>query len=301
MVNHLYPWLRHREIKVVFDADGLPLQERVDFLGRNPEGMMLTWLKKQETFCLKTADKVLTRSQKAVDIHLSTLGISDSSKFHVVSNGRNSDFFLPNALKRKRIRDEMGIGEDDILWIYAGTLGPEYELADMLSLFGEYHKQFPGSRFLMLTRNPDYFHANTPEGTPSGVTVQETSFRDIPGYLSAADIAISLRKPAKSLIGLAPVKLGEYLIMGLPVISTAGIGDTDELLAGKSFCYLYDKGNRCNESFFEWVEAAKSIDRAIIRDFGIQRFGLKNSISEYLKALNNLPSDCPLNPPLGGL
>lgn len=288
MVNYIYPCLLHRGIKIVFDADGLPLQERVDFLGRNPNGMMLTWLKKQETFCLKTADRVLTRSQKSVDIHLCTLGSSDSSKFHVVSNGRNPEFFLPSLVKRKHLRDEMGMREDDTLWIYSGTLGPEYELVDMLSLFGEYHKQFPRSQFLILTRNIDFFHANTPEGTPSGVIVQETSLRNIPGYQSAADVAISLRKPAKSLVGLAPVKLGEYLIMGLPVISTADIGDIDELIADKPFCYLYDKENYDSESLIQWFEAAKSINRKFIRDFGIQRFGLKNSISEYLKALKDL-------------
>lgn len=285
MVNYLFRWLHKRGIQIVFDADGLPLQERVDFLGRNPDGMMMTWLKKQETHCLNVADKVLTRSQKAVDIHLSTLGSSDRSKFHIVSNGRDPDFFLPNDLKREQIRKHLGVGEDDTLWIYAGSLGPAYELADMLSLFGAYHRRYPGSHFLILTRNLEYFHSNTPQGTPSGVTLKETPFRDIPGYLSAADIAISLRKPAKSLAGLAPVKLGEYLIMGLPVISTAGIGDTDEWLADIPFCFIYSKDNHDNESCIKWVKAAISTDRAIIRDFGIQRFGLRNSISEYIIAL----------------
>jgi len=297
MVNFLSPWLRKHGIKILFDADGLPLQEREDFLGRNPTGTVLTWLKKQETTCLKNADKVLTRSEKSVDIHLNTLGSSDRSRFQVVSNGRNPDFFAPDHTQRKRIREQMGMGEEDTLWIYAGTLGPEYELADMLSLFGEYRERHPGSQFLMLTRNLDFFHAHTPQGMPPGVTVKKTSFQDIPGYLSAADLGISLRKPAKSLLGLAPVKLGEYLMMGLPVISTAGIGDTEKWLADKPFCYLYHKESRPMDSIFQWFESARSIDKAVIRDFGIRRFGLGNSIEEYLAAINLSPN-CPPKSPL---
>lgn len=297
MVNFLYTWLRKRGIQTVFDADGLPLQERVDFLGRDPRGVVLTWLKKQETKCLIHADKVLTRSEKAVDIHLNTLGSSDRFRFQVVSNGRNPTFFTPKKNQRLRIREQMGMGEQDILWIYSGSLGPEYELVDMLTLFKSFRERHPKSQFLILTRNLDFFHAGTPQGTPLGVSVKATSFTDIPDYLSAADVAISLRKPAKSLVGLAPVKLGEYLIMGLPVISTAGIGDTDEWLADKPFCYLYDKENYDSESLIQWVEAAKSISRTFIRDFGIQRFGLENSISEYLKALNNLHPDSPPKSP----
>ena len=288
MVNYLYPWLQQRGIQIVFDADGLPLQERVDFLGRNPDGMILTWLKKQETFCLKTADTVLTRSQKAIDIHLSTLGSSDSSKFHVVSNGRNPEFFIPNNLKRKQIRDEMVMGEDDILWIYAGTLGPEYELADMLSLFGEYHALYPDSQFLILTRNLAYLNQLNPQGLASGVTVKEIPFKEIPAYLSAADIGISLRKPAKSLAGLAPVKIGEYLVMGLPVVSTAGIGDTESWLADQPFCCLYNKDSFNPGSLYQWIRNSRSIDRGVIRDFGIKRFGLNNSISEYVTAIMGL-------------
>ena len=288
MVNFLHTWLLRRGIKIVFDADGLPLQERVDFLGRNPEGTVLSWLKKQETYCLKSADRVLTRSQKAIDIHLITLRHADRSKFFVISNGRNPTFFTPDAFQRKEIREQMGVGEGDCLWIYSGTLGPEYELADMLSLFSGYRKIHSGSQFLILTRNLAFFQSIVPEGPPHGVTVKQVSFEFIPRYLSAADIGISLRKPAKSLAGLAPIKLGEYLIMGLPVVSTVGIGDSEKLLVDKSFCYLYGKENGDPESLFQWIADTKSINRSEIRDFGIRQFGLQNSIRQYLEALEIL-------------
>lgn len=288
MVNYLYPWLRRRRVKIVFDADGFPLQERVDFLGRDPEGLLLSWLKRQEATCLRNADKVLTRSEKAIDIHLMALGNSERSKFQVVPNGRNPAFFLRDENKRVHFRSLLGIAEGEILWVYSGTLGPEYELADMLSLFEAFHANRPGSRFLILTRNIEFFNTVTGNRIPKGVMVKETSFDDIPGYLSAADVALSLRKPAKSLAGLAPVKLGEYLMMGLPVVVSAGIGDTEALLADSPFCFLYDKENCDRNTLYEWISEANGLSRSEIREFAIHHFGLSASVDAYLTALRDV-------------
>ena len=39
-------------------------------------------------------------------------------------------------------------------------------------------------------------------------------------------------RPCPSKISSSPTKIGEYLAAGLPVVSTSGIGDVDELLEG---------------------------------------------------------------------
>jgi glycosyltransferase involved in cell wall biosynthesis len=51
---------------------------------------------------------------------------------------------------------------------------------------------------------------------------------EIPRYLKAADVAVSLIKPCYSKQSSSPTKMAEYLAAGLPVICNAGIGDTDE-------------------------------------------------------------------------
>jgi hypothetical protein len=49
-------------------------------------------------------------------------------------------------------------------------------------------------------------------------------------YLNAAEFGISFIRPSFSKISSSPTKIGEYLAAGLPVLSTAGIGDVDALL-----------------------------------------------------------------------
>ncbi len=46
----------------------------------------------------------------------------------------------------------------------------------------------------------------------------------------AAQLGLSFVRPCPSKVSSSPTKIGEYLAAGLPVISTAGIGDVDELL-----------------------------------------------------------------------
>jgi glycosyltransferase involved in cell wall biosynthesis len=52
----------------------------------------------------------------------------------------------------------------------------------------------------------------------------------VPSFLRRARLGISFRKPTFSQIAASPTKIPEYLAAGLPVVSNAGIGDTDELL-----------------------------------------------------------------------
>src|SRR5690606_8425969 len=72
---------RMPHLKIVFDADGLPLEERVDFGGLDSKGFQYRFLKEQEIKMLLLADAVLTRSNKATRIHLKNIGEEHASKF----------------------------------------------------------------------------------------------------------------------------------------------------------------------------------------------------------------------------
>jgi glycosyltransferase involved in cell wall biosynthesis len=52
----------------------------------------------------------------------------------------------------------------------------------------------------------------------------------MPRYLSAADAGLSFVLPAPSKRASSPVKNGEYLACGLPVVTTDGIGDYSDLV-----------------------------------------------------------------------
>jgi hypothetical protein len=287
MVNRLQDWLIKKQVKLIFDADGLPLEERVDFTGLEKNSIQYKWLKGEESKILKWADSILTRSHKSTKIHLDKIGKEHDQKFHKVSNGRSIKRFSPSTENRKNIREKFGLSTTDKLFVYSGSLGPQYCLEEMLEIFFAYRSDHEGSKFLILTRSKEYLKENIPLDQKKDILVVSCSFEQIPDYLSAADVAFNLRSPAPSLAGLAPIKLGEYLMMDLPVIVSKGIGDTEELLKQKHFTFLYahDDHHRIPK-VLEWINNLDNPGKNEIRKFGIAHFSLEKSVQEYAKALS---------------
>ncbi|UCS92001.1 hypothetical protein KZP23_14875 [Echinicola marina] len=287
MVNRLWRVLKRKEVKVLFDADGLPLEERLDFTALKSNDFQYKYLKRQETQMLQKANKVLCRTQKAIDFHIPKVGESRRRDFHWVSNGRDADRFTFSTQDRERVRQALGIRETEKLWVYTGSLGPQYALKEMLGIFELYQTKQPNSRFLILVNHKEHLGHAIPKGLKDKLIFRSLPFQEIPAHLSAADIAFSLRLPAWSMRGVAPIKLGEYLLMGLPVIASTGIGDTEILLQGLPFVHLYyHREKDRKERAVEWVKDLSTVDRQEIRDFALAHFSLNKSIAEYSKVIN---------------
>ena len=123
-------YLRGRKTPFVFDADGLPLDERVDFAGQSPSSLVYRLLRDIEAQAVRRADAVLTRSRKAVSILQARAGAGTADdRFHVVSNGRDSALFSSGeADDRIAVKERLGIPADAPLVVYAGSLGPAWML-----------------------------------------------------------------------------------------------------------------------------------------------------------------------------
>ena len=60
--------------------------------------------------------------------------------------------------------------------------------------------------------------------------VESVRADEVPRVLRRARLGVSFRKATFSQIAASPTKIPEYLAAGLPVVSNAGIGDTDEFI-----------------------------------------------------------------------
>lgn len=285
MVNQI----KKKKFKVVFDADGLPIEERVDFAGLKRGSPMYRFLKKTETQMLQKADAVITRSQKALDIHVQTLGEKHRPKFSVVFNGRDKEVFRYDPGMREEARKNLGL-KNEFLFVYAGSLGPQYCMPEMLGIFRKVLEK-KEARFLILSGNPEYAEKEIPEDLKPRVILKKVPFPEVSTYLNAGDMAFGLRKPSYSMQGVAPIKLGEYLLCGLPVIASKGIGDTEEILKEFENCFLYDHGVGLNENLKElkeFVENPKFADRNKIREKALAYFSLEAAAESYVKAIKKL-------------
>jgi len=275
--------------KLMFDADGLPIEERVDFAGLKRDSFQYKLMKSAETKMLKNADAVITRSQKAIEVHLETIGAESRNKFSVVFNGRNKDHFKLNSEARQKAREELKL-TDEFLFVYAGSLGPQYCFPEMLEIFIN-HTTTHDSKFLILTGNIHFAKQNIPAELTSNIILKSVQSAEVPFYLNAGDVAFALRQPSHSMQGVAPIKLGEYLLCGLPVIASKGIGDTDDILENFDECYLFDHSSGLQtqkQNIAEFLEKAIFADRNNITKKAQGYFSLEAAAESYINVIKNL-------------
>lgn len=285
MVNSI----KNKTFKILFDADGLPIEERVDFAGLQRNSYLYRFLKFAETKMLQRADAVITRSQKAIDIHVATIGDGHSNKFSVVYNGRDPNTFKIDVAARSEARKSLGI-ESEFLFVYAGSLGPQYCFPEMLRIFSAYVERH-SAHLLILTGNLDFAKSHIPSALQSKITLKKVDSAEVPLYLNAADLAFALRQPSFSMQGVAPIKLGEYLLCGLPVIASKGIGDTEKILENFENCYLYDHQIDIEEQLPKitaFAENAIFADRIEIRENAKQFFSLEAAAKSYIGVLEKI-------------
>lgn len=283
---------------ILFDADGLQADERVEFAGLAPTGAVYRILRDVEAQIIRRSSAVLTRSQAASDILLARAGPPvTAERFHVVTNGRDVDLFHPGTPDTRRaVRRELGIPGDAPLLVYAGSVGAQYRLDQAADLIRHVRDRRADSHFLVLSGSPEeaasiLVQAGCVEGS---YTVLRSAPMDVPRFLAAADVGIAYRAPSFSMQAVAPVKLAEYLLCGLPVIGTAGIGDTR--VAIDAGVFLDRSGSDAADWLIRHVLGRREDLREIARKIGVEHFSKRTAVNSYAKALRAVPQPGPHQP-----
>jgi glycosyltransferase involved in cell wall biosynthesis len=108
--------------------------------------------------------------------------------------------------------------------------------------------------------------------------------------LSGLDAAISFARPWFSKIASSPVKVAEYLAVGVPVIMNRGIGDGDEIINGTPAAV--DAGSLTDSDLDRAVNALLSQDltplreearAAAVRWFSLAEVGMPRYLELYAR------------------
>jgi glycosyltransferase involved in cell wall biosynthesis len=267
---------------LLYDADGLEADERVDFRGLSRGNPIYRLLRQVERRAVIESRSVLVRSTDAAII-LSERASVDQERFHVVTNGRDPKQFRPaTPATRCKARAELGLPTDAPVLVYSGSIGPQYRLDKVADTIAAVRRIAPDAQLLVLTSEPsralDVLEGHLPGigGFTEAVTVQPER---VPFYLGAADAGLSFRSESFSTRAIAPVKLGEYLLCGLPVIGTAAAGS-----AGlDSDIFFADHGDPDAAAHWLLARPAKVAQRA--REAGLKYFSLEASVGAYIQVL----------------
>jgi len=117
--------------------------------------------------------------------------------------------------------------------IYAGTITGLYLLPEMAAFVMALRQHIPGAFFHILSGSPPvpaHQILRSAGLSDDQFMIERVTPEEIAAREAGAKYGLCFLKPSFSKIACSPTKIAEYLAAGLPVVCTAGAGDTDAIL-----------------------------------------------------------------------
>ena len=206
-------------------------------------GVRYRILRKAEIEELKIAKYVFPVSE-AYRIHLIKHSGANPERVVVMPCCVNIENFKFNEVKRTLTRTQLGLSAKNIVGIYTGKLGGIYLDEEAIEIIKHTQTFFGRDIFRLIILSPaadkwreKLIFAGFNE---SEFAINCVPQSDVGDFLSAADFGLSLHRPTPSKMGISPIKNGEYLANGLPIIMPDGIGDDSKIIREKGFGVIID-------------------------------------------------------------
>ena len=246
-------------------------------------------MKKIEKIIMIKSDYIIVRTNAAKSIILEHNNLINPNKILVIPNSKNINNYNINYNKIQFFKNKYKIKKDDLVLIYVGSIGKQYKINEMLSIYKNLRARFKKLKFIILTpyvkeiknylKKYDLFN-------DINIIIDHVKHKDIPNVLYIGDVGISLREPTFSQKGVCPLKIIEYLFMGLPIIYNKGIGDIDKVLNNSKLFYCINDLNNINyDEIYNFINTISfnnsSLVREKIKQIAIKNFELNNIIKKY--------------------
>ncbi len=283
---------RRFRLKMIFDVRGLMADEYVDANHWRKSSVAYRLTKNIERRAFRSADGVVTLTQKIWPVISAWEGLAGRDVVHeVVPCCADLELFKFDPVQRAQRRRELGLANQFVI-VYSGSIDGWYLTEQMADFFAVLLKQDPAVHFLWLVpgKHDRIRKLMTQRNvSPMNYSVIGVAASEVPSYLSASDAGLAFIKPCFSKLASSPTKYAEYLACGLPLIINAGIGDSDVLISEEKAGVLIHEFSET-----EYLKAGDAI-RAFTgnaperRDIAVRRFDLRTVGAEgYARLYENV-------------
>jgi glycosyltransferase involved in cell wall biosynthesis len=287
-------------IPFIFDMRGFWADEKIDAGAWSITNPIYRWayryFKRKEKAFLESADTIITLTEAGKKEILSWKHIQrDSLPITVIPCCADLAFFDYNTIPEQEtidLRKKLQIPEEALVLGYLGSFGTWYMLEEMVLFFRALLDLRPDSYFLVVSNdNPDKLEDLIQiNSIPSDrIIVTKTDRENVPLYISLFDIGVFFIRPTYSKIASSPVKHGEMMGMGIPLICNKGVGDVDSIIKKTGTGHAIDGFSA--DAFHhaaEAIDTIRAIDKQQIRSFAFEYYDLQKGLTKYADIYNSI-------------
>ncbi len=186
---------------------------------RAKERWVQPWLRRVDRYLLQRADGVVSLTATFARF-LEEHGWRPAAEVTVIPDAYDEGLFHPR--ERGACRDELGLPPDDQVLLYAGLTFSYRGLEQLVAAFAGLKDDFPRARLYLVGGRPVEIAPLQAQAAALGVAGRvlcpgQVPLDQVPGYLGAADVLVIPGTVSDETA--SPLKMFEYMAMGVPVIS----------------------------------------------------------------------------------
>jgi glycosyltransferase involved in cell wall biosynthesis len=268
--------------RMIFDVQGALAEEVA--MRRSKWSMRYWYIRWLETREIKLADRLGCVSFSMRDFIYGLAGRKDAV---VIPSCFDEKKFFFDGDARRVIRTEFEWQDYNKVIAYSGGLSVWQRIKDIINLFEEVHQLDANFRFLLITPQPDQLTEWLMQSKlcPDCFQIVSCAQTDVRRYLSAADAGIIMRHNTVVNNVASPIKVGEYLACGLPLLLTQGIGDYSRTIPEAGLGILLDESQDCAKQAIDYIRMInQSAHRTLALQFSKEQLSVRSFTNAY-KAL----------------
>lgn len=264
-----------------------------DFRGVRPEEYLLALGKEEKSLDRGEARRLAAlraEDRTALDRCSAAVCVSEPYRQHL--GGDDRVFVIPNASElipepspddRRKLRGTFGLRDEDVAFVYSGSVAPWQCVGAAVRLFSEVRRGLARARLVLLTHDAGAAEVLAREHGVEDAVIRTLSPGETRSVLPAFDVSLLLREPNVVNRVAAPVKFGEYMQAGVPVAMTRGVGDASGWVAEHGLGVVLESPvHEANAGAV--LDALASFNSVRCRAFARERLSFDVTIPRYEEA-----------------